>query len=171
MSLKDRFKSETIQMHKALEDQYPFNQLMIQDDILKTSNDAILCFKLMFLSFVKLNKKKHDFYKETFEILYSYKAYLNDKILDLDPNDNHYHLEYLFLGSRMGNQLLVNKNPAINEVENSKYFQLPLPSDLWADFISRLNKVEGTEVQDLLVQRAKDSFKELINYGKLVELT
>ena len=170
MSLKDRFKNETMPMHKSLEEQYPFNKLMQQENILKTSNDAILCFKLMFLSFVKLNKDKHDFYKETFEVLFNYKSHLNDRIQELNPKDNHLHLEYLFLGSRMGNQLLVNKNPAIDEVENAKYFQLPLPRDLWENFIAKLNKVEDSQVQDLLVQRAKDSFIELTNYGKLVEL-
>ncbi len=158
-------------MHKALEAQYPFNKLLQQESIIKTSNDAILCFKLIFLSFVKLNKDKHDFYNKTYDILSRYKSELNDEILDLDPNDNHLHLEYLFLGSRMGNQLLVNKNPAINEVENAKYFQLPLPRDLWDEFIEKLNEFEDKQTQDLLVQRAKDSFRELMNYGKLVELT
>lgn len=168
MTLKTRFKNETMPMHTLLEQQYPFNSLINTENIEKSSADAITCFKLMFLPFLNIKKDEHKFYKESFEILSKYKPELKVENIELSPKENLLHLEYLFLGSRMGNQILINKNPGINEVEYAKYFQLPMPRDLWTEFIEKLDS-QSPEYHDLLVQRAKDSFRELINYGKLLE--
>lgn len=168
--LRNRFREETKYLHDILENQYPFNQLSSKEDIELNGKNALICFKVMFYSFLKVKKSENSFYQESFDILSAFMPSMNNSFIDLDISESYMELEYLFLGSRMGNKVLTKRNPSILKIGGGKYFGLELPNELWRDFLSRLSSIKDEDYQNFLLEKSKKSFLELINYGRLIEL-
>ncbi|MBD66641.1 MAG: hypothetical protein CME62_15640 [Halobacteriovoraceae bacterium] len=170
-TLRERLRSETKEFHDFLESQYPFNTLLEQKDLAKNTERALICFKLCFYSFLNQLKDEHEFYQKSFDSLSKVKPELNDKLLTLKPIKDDLHLHYLFLGSRMGNKLVINKNPSILEVQGGDYFNIDMPQELWKDFLTQLDQVQDIEQQNMIIGQVKMSFKELAQYGLLLQST
>lgn len=168
MNLRERLKNETKLYHKALEDQYPFNEL-ISSKSTACFEDALKCFKLLFYPFLKRKQEVHPFYQQVFKALEKFPVFNERYFLEPQCPNKLLHLEYLFLGSRMGNEILVKKSTSLKNFEYREYFEISLDPALWKGFLEKLSKVHDTFIQDQIVEQVKEGFVELRNYGKLLE--
>lgn len=168
--LRNRLRSETRTQHDSLEERAPFKHLMNSEDLELHLAQASLCFKLIFQPFLASLKEQHSFFKSAFEILESIHTEYNLELspIDIDSANGSLGHRYLFLGSRMGNRLIIQKNPAILESRYGAYFDLDMPRDLWTDLMSRLDSITAPSEQDLIIFQAQQAFQTLINYSLLV---
>lgn len=167
---KQRLRVETKMLHDELEDNYPFKELVSAECDQSSLTHALYCFKLLFEPLTSLRNNTHQFYLEANNVFIRLgktpDSIVNSRIHELEL----IALEYLFLGSRIGNKLVLEKNPKIIELQGSDYLQAPFPSDLWGQLLEKLSTISSREDQELIIREIKRFYIELIKFGKLLEL-
>ena len=165
-SFRERLKHETASLHDLLERTYPFSELASTHSV-ETSIAALQGFALIFKKFLEDNAKNDDFYQASL-------AYLGElpppssKFTYLDQY-NHLAMRYLFLGSRMGNELITRKNPEIVKTPGGKYFDLEFPRHLWAELLQDLQKIEDSDTENLVIDSVKTYLDAMVKYGNSLE--
>ena len=169
MNLRVALREGTAQSHRDLEGQYPFNSLTSSQGLDVAVRDFLICFKLLFFQFLSSKKEVNSFYETPYRVLSTIKPEMNSKLLKAPAVEDSLHLEYIFLGSRLGNQVILKQNPKLTEVHGGDFFRWDLPKGMWVQFCQDLECKRDPQRINKIVQRANLSFQELLNYGLLIE--
>ena len=160
--LRERLRIETKPMHDLLESSYPFSVLGTTHDE-DTSKKALRCFYLMFKDFLYFSKDEDAFYVDALNHLEN-SVSKEERIIENFSGDV-LAMKYLFLGSRMGNEVIVKKNPTIENIPGGKYFGMGFPRSLWVEFVSKLDEITDEAQQNEIVENSKIYFKKLATIG------
>lgn len=163
-SFRDRLKAETAYLHDQLERTYPFSELANSHEP-SVSTAALKGFAMVFSEFLKKNADSDEFYRESLEQLNLVGSSMPSPSLVY----NEIAMKYLFLGSRMGNELIVRKNPEIVKISGGQYFALQFPRHLWSEFLQDLQKIEDSDTQNLVINSVKTYLDEMVKYGNSLE--
>ena len=168
MILRKEIKIKVAPLHDQLENQYPFNfsKGIVNEEQIR---DLLICFKVMFLPYLKSKEKEHEFYKRSYHILANLEDDRDIKEYNSNIGQSTLHLDYLFLGSRQGNRVLLNRYPELLNYEGGEFFKLPFPTNLWDKFLLDLQKMTKAEEQDQFIASCCNGFKKLIYLGSIVE--
>ncbi|MAF92288.1 MAG: hypothetical protein VX583_06140 [Bdellovibrionota bacterium] len=160
LNLRARLREETKKSHQSLEESFPFCNLMKEEGIEQSSNEAFYRFHDLFFDYLKKESDGREFYADLLNVFE--KASLSkDRLLQVESREEKLAMEYLLLGSRMGNRLLLSKNPKIKECSFAAYFEMSLPANLWEEFILKLDEVKESEAQDRVIHLANHYFNVL----------
>ena len=163
MNLRERLKSETMDLHRKLEQQYPFSDLGKKEGIEKTATDFLSCMKAIYFEYLDKNHNKSDFHNRSYAFFKDFKCAEGFEFEAAIYQPLAY--DYLLMGSRMGNRLIVRQNPAILETSVSEFFAMDLPSDVWKDFLRELDLVGDPQKATEIIKDAKTLFREMISIG------
>jgi len=161
-----RLKNDTKTLHDKLEQQYPFKELVsatCDDSMLK---DVVMCFKKVFSPLVNNRKGSDEFYNSL------------DRFFSRLP-DAHTHneklnqtelfaLEYLMLGSRIGNKMILEKNSKLVKFSHSEYLTIPFPGHLWKSLLDKISQIEDLDEQNNLIGLVEKAYRDLMAQGILV---
>ncbi len=167
MILREQLKVSSKSLHDIVENQFPFSKLSSEIEIDK---HALLClsgFKKIFFNFLSAVQGEHSFYKASFEAL---KPVPLDEPCDNCNIDKSSHIlayKYVFLGSRMGNEILSKKNPQLLETKYGQYFSTMFPTDLWKEF--RLELSLNDKIACEVIKKVNSIFQSLIDFGVQIE--
>ncbi len=170
MSLRQRIREETKDLHDQLEQQYPFNALFDSKNLKQDVENALSCFSCMFKDFLLENQKSDPFFLDSLSQLEKVSGATTLKNFSFKDDENlNLSMRYLFIGSRMGNRLLVQKNPKVVEFKGGEYFSLDCPQELWKELISDLDNIVDPKQQDQIINVTRFLFVQLMNFGALTK--
>jgi len=169
--VRQHIRNQTNFLHRKLDHQYPYKNLLIKGENLSYAvHDYLLCFKLVFLNFLAQKKDENEFYSFSYSFFKSFdeNTLVEEKIL-LDRFDIA-SLEYLFLGSRLGNRIILKKNPGLLTTKGADYFSYKEDEFLYKVIDDKFSKFSNSsdDIQ-LLTSKVKFYYNLLINAGQLLE--
>lgn len=169
MNFRQELRTAIRTSHDDLELQYPFNSLTVTKNIDTVVYDTLLCFKAFFLSYLKVRRKDHQYYERNYELFISLPSSDN-----LGGNLKHDEidlmaLDYIFMGSRMGNKVITQRNPGIVNQKYGEYFSLELPAELWNNLNKSFEVMNNPNLESIIIEKTKYYFKLLKIYGQVVE--
>jgi len=161
---RTRLKSETRKLHYQLEEQYPFKQLVEATCDEKDLRNVVFCFFQKFDGLVAEKKNEDKFYSEIGAIFENFRDSHKESSQNLSHLDQ-LSLEYLLLGSRMGNTHILKKRPEIARLPNSQYLKISFPSTIWKELLAKISNISSTSEQEEFISKVNSHYHDLISLG------
>lgn len=160
-SLHDRIRVATQTHHSELENTPPFCNLMSENITPDEVKWSLSLFNSFFSDYLNFKVKEAAYFSEKLKSLASFRGNSNSSSFSGLNGLEVLAWDYIFLGSQLGNRMILAKNKMIQRMEEAEYFRVPMPQEIWRQCLAEIGEVQEVVDQNYLVDRVTELFQEL----------